>query len=176
MPEELGKHCKIPIADVQETFPWNVELDPDTAKSCQLQQPLNQHCKPGNSTGDDAREREQIQEGEAINQSDGQTAHFHFPVLKPSTGESPARFLVQNSHLSQVFHGERIGNLSREVKNCSRGWVLPHFIYPTSIPNRHGEKGEQGERKELCCFGVCSPAGRSPTRQTHIKVVKHTMF
>lgn len=80
----------------------------------------------------------------------------------PQAGESPARFLVQNSPLNQVLHGligERIGNHSREVRTCSRGWVLPHFIYPTSIPALScpqfllERKGNRGRRKSPVVLG-----------------------
>lgn len=155
-----------------------MEFDQETQQtSCQLQQSLNQDYTPGNNTRNNASQRENKSGGksskrEPINQSDGQTAESHVPVLKPSmscfpgwlsTGwREPSRVLGAEFPPNQVLHGligQRIGNHSREVRTCSRGWVLPHFIYPTSIPALScpqfllERKGNRGRRKSCVVLG-----------------------
>lgn len=77
-------------------------------------------------------------------------------------------------------------------------WSTPHQPLLSAAPKPSWREREQGENKEPCCFGVglfscrkdkwdcpspkqmksqCTEgAGRSPTGQTHIRVVKHSIF
>lgn len=167
-PEELWNQCTIPITAAPQTFPWNVEFDPGTAKPRQLQQPLHQDCKPGESTRDNAKQREnkssrEKQQREPINHSDGQTAHFQFLFSNPARAlpcwREPTRLLLQNSHLNQAFHGLMAQrNPSREVNVTLH---LPH-INPCSqlSPNPQGQKGEWGRQSPVVLGWVYSPAGR----------------
>lgn len=128
---------------------------------------------------------------EPINQSDGQTAHSHVPVLKPSMSCFPGWLSTGWREPSKVLGAEFPPEPGSSWTDWRKDWEsqqggqdlltrlgaatlhLSHINPCSQLPPiPPGEKGEQGEKKELCCFGlgwVYSPAGRSHPSSNQVK-------